>query len=161
VARNLADQAGEVRRLLVHPDTGTLIDAASTRYRPGLPNRARILKPTDREVVDLIAADPEWQRLLGDPDTSRQPTRTPTPTSPVFPSTRSSSCAISTAASPAAGCPRAAATSTMRMSQPPPVPVLTRCGIDATGVVLVWNGRPGRQDGLRHRLTSGLTPIVD
>jgi hypothetical protein len=90
VARDLAQQAGECRRMLVHPETGALLDATIRRYRPRFTKLTRVLKPGQRatgddarvripgfgplpaEVADLVAADPEWQRLLADPDTSER-----------------------------------------------------------------------------------------
>jgi hypothetical protein len=90
VARDIAEQAGECRRMLVHPDTGALADATATRYRPRITRLSRVLRPGERatgadtgvqipgfgplptEFADLIATDPEWQRLLTDPDTSNR-----------------------------------------------------------------------------------------
>jgi hypothetical protein len=90
VARDIAEQAGECRRMLVHPDTGALLDTTIRGYRPRFTKLAQVLKPGQRatgddtrvqipgfgalpvEVADLIAADPEWQRLLTDPDTSNR-----------------------------------------------------------------------------------------
>ncbi|HEY3605641.1 MAG TPA: DUF222 domain-containing protein [Sporichthyaceae bacterium] len=88
VARDLAQQAGECRRMLVHPDTGTLLDATIRRYRPRFTKLTRVPKPGQRavgddqrvsmpgfgplpgEAADLVVRDPEWQRLLTDLDTS-------------------------------------------------------------------------------------------
>jgi len=88
VARDLAEQAGDCQRLLVDPDTGALVGATSTKYRPRFTKLSRVLKPGERaigddtriqipgfgplptDVADLIATDPQWQRLLSDPDTS-------------------------------------------------------------------------------------------
>ncbi|HEY2831509.1 MAG TPA: DUF222 domain-containing protein, partial [Sporichthyaceae bacterium] len=104
VARELAEQAAQCRRLLVHPDTGALLDATPTGYRPRITKLTRVLKPGERatgedtrvlkpgeratgedtrlripghgplptEVAELILTDPEWQRLLTDPDTGHR-----------------------------------------------------------------------------------------
>jgi hypothetical protein len=90
VARDLAEQAGQCRRLLVHPDTGALLDATSKRYRPRFTKLTRVLTLAERatdedtrvqipghgplpaQTVELIATDTEWQRLLTDPDTSHR-----------------------------------------------------------------------------------------
>jgi hypothetical protein len=88
VARDIAEQAGDCQRLLIRPDTGELADATITRYRPRFTKRRRVLRPDERatdtrvqipgfgpiptDVADLIASDPEWQRLLTDPDTAER-----------------------------------------------------------------------------------------
>jgi hypothetical protein len=77
VARNIAEQAGEVRRSLVDPETGTLLDATTTKYRPRINKRTRALKPSERPTA-ADARTPESGRRSS-PDVVRTPAEWPRP----------------------------------------------------------------------------------